>query len=290
MGHGTHSLDLRAVLHLGQTVGRADATAQNGSISAVVACALALCAAGAELHDAAGGVSVEAGDAGGLGGDEAVEVHGLEQVGLDEDSAYEVALDAHHLHMGVADRAFGQSVHIALPAVRAQILAELLTHALGAQPVDILLIEVVVQQETGQLALAGADGVALVIRVLAEEHIKHKGRILKAVQKQAVGHSEFVKINDHCRIVVVLIRDIRHNFDLAHEKFPLFFPRTPAAGAAKQTLRCRAFRPVMTGCLYHYSIFGGQTQEVLAKNDDRKKKCFLRNLYQHLRQCSSVLG
>ena len=46
--------------------------------------------------------------------------------------------------------------------------------ALGAQPVDILLIEVVVQQETGQLALAGADGVALVIRVLAEEHIKHK--------------------------------------------------------------------------------------------------------------------
>jgi len=60
----------------------------------------------------------------------------------------------------------------------------------------------------------------------------------------------------------------------------LSFPRTPAAGAAKQTLRCRAFRPVMTGCLYHYSIFGGQTQEVLAKNDDRKKKCFLRNLYQ----------
>ena len=88
---------------------------------------------------------------------------------------------------------------------------------------DILLIEVVVQQETGQLALAGADGVTLVIRVLAEEHIKHKGRILKAVQKQAVGHSEFVKINDHCRIVVVLIRDIRHNFDFAHEKFPLFF-------------------------------------------------------------------
>ena len=223
MRHGAHGLDLCAELHLGQTVGRADAAAQNGSISAVVACALALCAAGAELHDAAGGVSVEAGDAGGLGGDEAVEVHGLEQVGLDEDSAHEVALDAHHLHMGVADRAFGQSVHIALPAVRAQILAELLTHTLGAQPVDILLIEVVVQQETGQLALAGADGVALVIRVLAEEHIKHKSRILKAVQKQAVGHSEFVKINDHCRIVVVLIRDIRHNFDFAHEKFPLFF-------------------------------------------------------------------
>ena len=30
----------------------------------------------------------------------------------------------------------------------------------------------------------------------------------------------------------------------------------------------------MTGRLYHYSIFGGQTQEVLAKNDDRKKNVF----------------
>ena len=30
----------------------------------------------------------------------------------------------------------------------------------------------------------------------------------------------------------------------------------------------------MTGRLYHYSIFGGQTQEVLAKNDDGKKNVF----------------
>lgn len=92
-------------------------------------------------------MGVQTGDVGRLGGDQAVEVHGLQQIGLDEDSAHKVALDADHLHMGIADRAFGQSVHVALPAVGAQILAELLAHALGAQPADILLVEVIVQQK-----------------------------------------------------------------------------------------------------------------------------------------------
>ena len=83
--------------------------------------------------------------------------------------------------MRIADRALRQGVHITLPAVGAQILAELLAHALGTQPVDVLLVEVVVQQETGQLALACTDGIALIVRVLAEEHIEDKGGVLKAV-------------------------------------------------------------------------------------------------------------
>ena len=58
-----------------------------------------------------------------LGGDQAMEIHGLQQVGLDEDRAHQIALDAHHLHMGVADRALGQGVHITLPLVGAQILS-----------------------------------------------------------------------------------------------------------------------------------------------------------------------
>ena len=272
MGHRADGLDLRAILHLGQAVGGADAAAQNGCIRAVVARALALGAAGAELHDAAGGVGVQTGDTGRLGGDQAVEVHGLQQIGLDEDSAHKVALNTDHLHMGIADRAFGQSVHVALPAVGAQILAELLTHALGAQPADILLVEVIVQQKARQLALACADGIALVVGVLAEEHIEHQRRILEAVQEQAVGHRELVEIHDHGRVIVIFIRNIRNNFDLVHESFLSSYPYSGQYRAAAEKtprpglhLRCGAelFHPVMTGCLYHDSIFPGWVQEVL---------------------------
>ena len=118
---------------------------------------------------------------------------------------------------GYATVPLGQSVHVALPLIGAQILAEFLTHALGAQPPDILCIEVVVQQKAGQLALAGTDGVALIIRVLAEEHIEHQRGILESVQEKAVGHSKFIKIHDHCGVVVVLIWNIRHNLDFVHE-------------------------------------------------------------------------
>ena len=138
--------------------------------------------------------------------------------------------------MGVADRALGQGVHITLPLVGAQILAELLAHALGAQPVDILLIEVIVQQKAGQLALACADGIALIVRVFAEEHIKHQRGILKTMQEQAVCHGEFIKIHHHRGVIVVLVRDIRLDLDLVHERFPLYlcpargvFPTAPPA-------------------------------------------------------------
>ena len=107
MRHSANSLDICAELHLRQTVCRADTAAQNSSVCAIVAGALTLCAAGAELHNVAGGVGVQAGDAGGLGGDQAMEVHGLQQVGLDQDRTHQIALDTHHLYMGIADRALG---------------------------------------------------------------------------------------------------------------------------------------------------------------------------------------
>ena len=138
----------------------------------------------------------------------------------------QVALNADHLDMGVADRALGQGVHIAFPAVGVQVIAEFLAHALGAQPLDVLLIEVVVEQEAGQLALAGADGIAHVVRVLAEEHIEHKGGVLKAVQEQAVCHREFVEIHHHGRVIIIFVRNVRNNFDLVHEKFPLLVLRS----------------------------------------------------------------
>ena len=217
MCHSANGLDVCAELHLRQTVCRADTAAQNSSVCAIVASALALCAAGAELHDAAGRMGVQASDTGGLGRDQAVEVHGLQQVGLDQDRTHKVALNAHHLHMRVGHRALGQCIHVTLPLIRAQILTEFLAHAFGAQPPDILCIEMIVQQETGQLALAGTDGVALIVRVLAEEHIEHQCSILESVQEKAVGHSKFVKIHDHCGVVVVLIWNIRHNLDFVHE-------------------------------------------------------------------------
>ena len=64
--HGAHGLDVRAELHLSQTVGRAHAAAQDRRIGTIVAGALALCTAGAELHDAAGRMGVQTGDAGAL--------------------------------------------------------------------------------------------------------------------------------------------------------------------------------------------------------------------------------
>ena len=252
--HGAHSLDVRAELHLGQAVGRTDAAAQHGGISAIVAGALALGAAGAELHDVARGMGVQTGDTGGLGGDQTMEVHGLQQVGLDEDRTHQITLNAHHLHVRIAHRALRQRIHIALPAVGAQIFAELLAHALGAQPLDVLLIEVVVEQEAGQLALAGADGITLIVRILTEEHIEHQRGVLEPMQEQAVRHGEFVKIHHHCRVVVVLVRDIRHNLDFVHESFPLFFSPALPAGRCR-SLACRPIFagrrhacPVMTGC------------------------------------------
>ena len=146
-----------------------------------------------------------------------MEVHRLQQVGLNEDGAHQIALNAHHLHMGIAHSALRQGIHVALPAVGAQILAEFLAHTLGAQPADILLVEVIIQQEPGQLALACADGVTHVVRVLTEEHIEHKRGVLESVQEQAVCHRKFIKIHDHCGVVVVLIWNIRHNLDFVHE-------------------------------------------------------------------------
>ena len=125
--------------------------------------------------------------------------------------------------MGVADRALRQGVHIAFPAVGAQVIAEFLAHALGAQPLDVLFIEVVVEQEAGQLALAGADGIAHIVRVLAEEHIEHQCSILESVQEKAVGHSKFVKIHDHCGVIIIFVRNVRNNFDFFHGGFLSFF-------------------------------------------------------------------
>ena len=235
MCHGAHGLDVRAELHLSQTVGRTHAAAQDRRIGTIVAGALALCTAGAELHDAARGVGVQARDPGGLGGDEAVEVHRLQQVGLNEDGAHQIALNAHHLHMGIAHSALRQGIHVALPAVGAQILAEFLAHTLGAQPPDVLCVEMVIQQKAGQLALTGADGIALIVRVLAEEHVKHQRGVLESVQEQAVCHRKFIKIHDHCGVVVVLIRNIRHNLDFVHECFLSSSQRhSPRAAAVSQ--------------------------------------------------------
>ena len=95
---------------------------------------------------------------------------------------------------------------------------------------DILLVEVIVQQKAGQLALACADGIALIVRVLAEEHIKHQRGILKTMQEQAVCHGEFVKVHHHRGVIVVLVRDIRLDLDLVHERFPLYL--CPARGSS----------------------------------------------------------
>ena len=273
MCHGANCLDLRAILHLSQAVGSADAAAQNSGIRAIIACALALCAAGAKLHDAAGRMGVQASYTGRLGGDQAVEIHRLQQVGLDQDRTHQVALNADHLHMGVANRALGQSVHITLPLIGAQILAEFLAHTLGAQPADILLIEVIIQQEPGQLALACADGVTHVVRVLTEEHIEHKGGVLKAVQEQAVCHREFVEIHHHGRVIIIFVRNVRNNFDLVHEKFPLLVLRSSEKALPllkKQPLlplplfqQCVGLHPVLTGRLYHDSIFAARVQGLL---------------------------
>ncbi len=133
----------------------------------------------------------------------------------------------------------------------------------------------VIQQKAGQLALTGADGIALIIRVLAEEHVKHQRGVLESVQEQAVCHCEFVKINDHCRVVVVLIRDVRHNFDLAHEKFPLFF--TPGKGFLRPLpflFRVGRFAclPVLTVRFYHDITKRRAVQAFLSRSISGKKK------------------
>src|SRR5699024_7868073 len=54
-----------------------------------------------------------------------------------------------------------------------------------------------------------------------EEHIKDQLCVLVAVQKQAVGHGELVKIHHHGGVIIVLVGNIRDHFDfIFHRAFP----------------------------------------------------------------------
>ena len=77
----------------------------------------------------------------------------------------------------------------------------------------------IVLQKFHKLMLSAADRIALIIWIVPVEHVEYHDGILIAVQEQAVCHCEFIEIRDHCRIVVIFIRNI--NFSIDTHNFPL---------------------------------------------------------------------
>ena len=158
----------------------------------------------------------QTGNLGCLCGNQRMEIHRLQEIRLNQDRSDHIALDPHHRYLRVTYRAFPQHVYIALPLVGTQIVTEFLAHSLGAQPDQVLFVEMVIQQELDQLVLSAGNRITLIIGVLPEKHVEYHDGILVPMEKQTVRHGKFIEIRHHCRIVIILIRYIRLNFDLTH--------------------------------------------------------------------------
>ena len=60
------------------------------------------------------------------------------------------------------------------------------------------------------------DGIAKIVRIFTEEHVKDHDFVFEAMKEKAISHGEFIEIRNHGRIIVVFIRNIRLTIDFAH--------------------------------------------------------------------------
>ena len=179
-----------------------------------------------------------------------MEIHCLQKIGLNQNGTDHVALDPYHRNLRIAHCSFPEGIHIPLPLIIPQIVTELLAHSLHPQPRQVAVREMIIQQKTYQLMLAAGDGISLLVRVFAEEHVKYHDLVLESMHEEAVGHGEFIEIRDHRRIVIILIRNIRHCVNLCHTLSPIHSLINTCAGA----YTCgRSFHSDICGPLLHSS-------------------------------------
>ena len=194
MGAGHGDVEHEARLH----VGGGGAAANHRSAAGPHAAGSALGTAQAELgHGGLGGQA----HPGGLGGDEGLEVHAVQQGGFQHLAVHDAA---HHPHQGLPgkhDGAFDDGVNVHIKMEGAQMLQELGLEELAAggrrkrgQVGQVLFREVEVPHDVGQLRHAAGHRVAALEGVVAEEHVEAGLGFGFTGLPIALRHGEFVEV------------------------------------------------------------------------------------------------
>ena len=137
-------------------------------------------------------------DAVGLGGDQALMVHGqkrerFKQLRLDRGRAH----DDHRLFREDG-RALGHGVNVAAEVEVCKIVEEFLAEDTSpAQVVDVLLVEVQILDIVDQLLQTRRDGKAAFIGHLPEEHVEGRQVPLVGFEEVAVRHCQLIEVHDH---------------------------------------------------------------------------------------------
>ena len=201
MGHGAAGGN--AIELVGDGAGSAAAARNIGSTSAIDGGGGALRAAGTELHHgvALGGAD----DAVGLGGDQALMVHGqkrerFKQLRLDRGRAH----DDHRLFREDG-RALGHGVNVAAEVEVCKIVEEFLAEDTSpAQVVDVLPVEVQILDIVDQLVEAGGNGVPASVRHRAEINVEIGNAILEPCFQVTIAHSQLVEVAEHGHIELLI--------------------------------------------------------------------------------------
>ena len=142
-----------------------------------------------------------------LGGDKCLEADDVEQRGLEQLALQRGAGDAHHGLARIDELALGDGVNVHVCTKIAQVVEEsrLEHRAAGrglerGEVVDILGRKAKVLDQLGQLGGAAHDGVRAAKRMVAVKRRKTTLLIGLTALPQALGHSEFVQVGEHCDV------------------------------------------------------------------------------------------
>ncbi len=168
----------------------------------------ALGASEAELEDglALGGVA----DAGGLGGDEGLEVEDVEKGSLDELGLEQGAADAKHRRVRKHGGAFRDGVDVAGELHLLEVVEESPFEERGSivarerfEEVDVSLLEADGAEVVDGFVESGGDGVAASEGILAEEEVEHGFALAEPGLPVPVGHGELVQVGEQGERVAV---------------------------------------------------------------------------------------
>ena len=138
---------------------------------------------------------------GALGRDERLEVHEVEQRGLDELAIDDRADHTHHRLTREDDLALGNGLDREVEVMVTQVLEEiLLEHGAAAgrgqarKVLDVFVLKDEVLHEVGDLTRAAGDGVAAAKGVLAEKRVEARFRVGEPGLPEPLGHRELVEV------------------------------------------------------------------------------------------------
>ena len=71
----------------------------------------------------------------------------------------------------------------------------------------------VVEKELSEFGLSTRNRITKVIWILTEEHIEDHHGVFISVKEKGIRHRELIEIDDHRRVVVIFVWDIRGYFN-----------------------------------------------------------------------------